>query len=263
MNGSSQIIFEVVSATAKAASATSFLVRSLTAGAISNLDPGTGLTLTATIPGLDNGSAVVVSLSGGADTESDDALRARILNRIRNTPMSGDANDYETWALACPGVTRAWCAANEQGYGTVTVRIMCDQLRATTDPMTTGLPWQSDLDAVQAYIETLRPVTVSEIHVVAPIPQAVNFTVANLSRNTLATQQAIETSVVTMILGRARPAQAINGTLQPAKTITAASISNAIWTAAGVRDFDLIMSDYVPTYNGNIGVLGSITYSTT
>jgi uncharacterized phage protein gp47/JayE len=80
----------------------------------------------------------VVQLTGGTDQETDDELRLRVLTRIRQPPMGGDADDYVAWALAVPGVTRAWCSPLEMGIGTVTVRVMCDDLRATGDPMTNG-----------------------------------------------------------------------------------------------------------------------------
>ena len=82
-------------------------------------------------------------LTGGTDTETDDQLRARILHRIQNPPMGGAQADYVTWALAVPGVTRAW-AAPEQGPGTITVRFLMDDLRADDD----GWPTPADVQAV-------------------------------------------------------------------------------------------------------------------
>ena len=73
----------------------------------------------------------MLEVTGGTDAETDDQLRARILHRIQNPPMGGAQADYVTWALAVPGVTRAW-AASEQGIGTMTVRFLMDDLRAVT-----------------------------------------------------------------------------------------------------------------------------------
>ena len=67
------------------------------------------------------------NLAGGTDAETDEQLRSRILQRIQNVPMGGSAADYVNWALAVPGVTRAW-AAPEQGPGTITVRFLMDDL---------------------------------------------------------------------------------------------------------------------------------------
>ena len=86
----------------------------------------------------------MVELDGGVDTENDDDLRARILFRIHQPPMGGDADDYVAWALSVPGVTRAW-AATEMGIGTVTVRFMMDELRADQD----GFPNGDDIVMVE------------------------------------------------------------------------------------------------------------------
>ena len=92
--------------------------------------------------------ATVIHLTGGTDTETDEQLRARILHRIQNPPMGGAAADYVAWALAVPGVTRAW-AAPEQGVGTITVRFLMDDLRADND----GWPEPDDIQAVADYID--------------------------------------------------------------------------------------------------------------
>ena len=261
-NGSAQSTFQTISATAISGNATSFAIRSLTPGAAANLTPGTGLTLVTTVNGINTGSAVVVQLSGGADIESDDAVRARVLNRLANTPMSGSSNDYEVWALAVPGCTRAWCSPNAVGYGTVTVRVMFDQLRATSDPLTSGLPWAVDLQAVYDAIMLKRPVTVSEVYVEAPLLSVVNVTIANLNRQSTSVQQAIETSLANMIAAKARPAQAINGTIRPAQTIYASMMSQAISQASGVRSFELLTPDYVPANGGCMAVFGKASFPT-
>src|SRR6478736_4591283 len=87
-------------------------------------------------------------MTGGADTETDDQLRARVLFRIQQPPMGGDANDYVAWALAVPGVTRAWCSPLEMGMGTVTVRFMMDELRASNG----GFPLGEDIETVSDYL---------------------------------------------------------------------------------------------------------------
>src|SRR5579885_2190938 len=68
----------------------------LTAGSAGNLDPGTTLRFAAAISSVQP-TATVVSLEGGTDTETDDELRARLLERLANPPMGGDAEDYVAW----------------------------------------------------------------------------------------------------------------------------------------------------------------------
>ena len=254
LSGSTSLTFQTTAPTTIAAVATPVPIRALLAGAASNLEAGSGLSLSVSVSGIDASSALVVSLAGGTDEETDDHLRARILFRIRNPPMGGDADDYTAWALEVAGVTRAWCAPNEMGIGTVTLRVMCDNLRASTG----GLPTAADLAAVSAYVDTVRPVTVKEFFVEAPIFQPINFAVTNLKGDSVALRAAIATSASKMLFQRARPASAVNGILQAATTIPAAWISEAVFSAVAGVFFDLTASDVPPVSNGSLAVLGTI-----
>lgn len=231
-------------------------VTAIDAGAAGNLEPGTKVSLVAGISGVD-GALTVVTLEGGTDAETDDELRIRVLDRIRQPPMGGDANDYAAWALQVPGVTRAWASPLEMGMGTVTVRFMMDDLRAGAG----GFPEPGDVATVQAYLDTKRPVAVKDFFVEAPIAEPVSFTISNLDGDSAATRAAITASVTKMLADRAKPAYALNGVAQNAQTIFAAWVSAAILDADGVISFDLTMADHVMPDKGHIGVLGTITYA--
>ena len=229
-----------------AAPSTSGPIRAIDPGADGNLIQGTPLALNAPPPNVDN-TATVVTLDGGTDTETDDQLRARILKRIRNPPMGGDKNDYEQWALAVPGCTRAWCFPNEMGIGTVTVRVMFDDLRADNG----GFPLQQDLDAVTAYIDKMRPVTTKDRWVLSPIPQRIDVHIGSLNPRDDSTKANIEVSLEQMLFEMA----------EPGTTIYAAWKSYAIMNAPGVISFDLLeYEDDVMPSNGYMAVLGDIYY---
>jgi uncharacterized phage protein gp47/JayE len=100
-------------------------VAALVAAAAGNRTAGQTLTLVSPVAGVQS-SATAGDLVGGADLESDDDLRARLIDRIQQPPQGGDAHDYVTWALEVAGVTRAWCFPLELGEGTVTVRFVRD-----------------------------------------------------------------------------------------------------------------------------------------
>jgi uncharacterized phage protein gp47/JayE len=222
-------------------------VQALDPGAIGNCDPGDFLTLTAP-PSPINSTMVVEAIAGGADEESDDDLRARVLKRIRQPPMGGDKTDYEQWALAVPGVTRAWCSPQEMGIGTVTLRFMMDQLRADNN----GFPLSDDLDTVRSYIDTVRPVTTKDFWVLGPIPQPINVTIGNLNPDTTAARAEIIDSLDAMLLLRSAPGQ----------TIFSAWVSYAIMSAPDVESFDLLdATDYVMPSNGHIAVLGDVYFT--
>jgi uncharacterized phage protein gp47/JayE len=220
-----------------------------TPGSIGNLDPGTALAVLSPLIGSVD-SVTVDTLTGGTDDETDDELRARVLKRIREPPMGGDATDYEQWALAVPGVTRAWCAPMEMGIGTTSVRFMMDDLRASNG----GFPLQQDIDAVSAYLDTVRPVTVKECYVLAPLKQPIDFDIANLNSDTPAVRAAIEQAILDMLFQSATPGQ----------TIFAAWKFAAVMGAAGVVSFDMTtVEDDVMPDNGHMATLGDIYYSTT
>lgn len=231
----------------------------LTPGALGNIQQGTFLSLAAAVQGVDGGSAVAVSITGGADKETDAELRVRVLDRIRKPPMGGDADDYEAWVLTVPGVTRAWCSPLEMGVGTVSLRFMCDDLRATAFANTNGFPLAADIAAVSAALNMLRPVAVRDFFPLAPIPEPINYTV-HLSPDTVSLRAATEISVSAMLHLMAKPAYQVNGVKQPAQTIYSSWVSDAILNTPGVTWVDLTMSDHVMPNNGAMAVIGSATY---
>lgn len=220
-------------------------VQALTAGSIGNLDGGSILALPNPPPGVAN-IATVELLTGGNDTETDDELRARVLARIREPPMGGDQTDYVQWALAVPGVTRAWCYPQEMGIGTCTVRFMMDELRADNG----GFPLPDDVDAVAAYLNGVRPVTVKDLFVESPIPYPINLNIAVLDVDQEATHAAIIESLQNEFFIRSVPGQ----------TWYRAWTDAGIMAAAGVNFYDLVASDVAMPGNGYMPVLGDVTY---
>jgi uncharacterized phage protein gp47/JayE len=235
--------------------ATSVAVRALDAGVVGNLTSGDTLQMTDTISGIDS-TATVVSVTGGIDEEDDVDLRARLLFRIQQPPMGGDASDYVVWATAVPGVTRAWAAPLEMGIGTMTIRFMMDDLRSSNN----GFPLPADITAVQTYIDSQRPVAIKDRWVVAPLPEAIDFIITELSSDTVAVRSAIEVAVRAMLREKAAPAHAINGVMQDAETIYASWVSEAISSVYGVDHFKLTMVDHPMPTNGHIGILGTVVY---
>ena len=223
-------------------------MRALDPGTIGNVADGTRLEVAESVVGVDH-IATVVHIDGGTDEETDEELRARVLRRIRQPPMGGAAYDYEAWALAVPGVTRAW-AASEMGIGTVTVRFMMDNLRADND----GFPTADDIAVVSAYINSKRPVTVKDCFVLSPLRQPIDFDIVNLVPDTPAVRGAIEASIEDMLYFYGAPGQ----------TIFAAWKYAAIMAAAGVISFDMTTTaDDVMPSPGHIGVLGDLYFTTT
>jgi uncharacterized phage protein gp47/JayE len=217
-------------------------------GSAGNTDGGQKLSLLSPIAGVTADAVITaVGLTGGADRERDELYRERIIYRIQEPPRGGSKSDYERWALEVPGVTRAWCYPLETGAGTVGVRFMMD------DTYPDGIPQQADLDAVHAYItdEDRKPVT-AQLAVSAPIPQAVDITISELSPNTPEARAAIESELKYLFYR----------TAYPGSTVYVSQIWEAIAVAGGIGHFKLLsptVDDTMPT--GVIPVLGVITYA--
>lgn len=78
------------------------------AGVDGSLAIGTVLTWQSAPSGLDPTGEVTEVTTSGEDVESDDALRARILARIRQRPGSGNAEDWIDWCESVDGVEEAY-----------------------------------------------------------------------------------------------------------------------------------------------------------
>jgi uncharacterized phage protein gp47/JayE len=225
---------------------TSAPVTSLDPGSATNLSIGAAMSFVTPQPGV-GGTANVIQLYGGADEETDDELRARVLQRIQEPPMGGDQTDYEAWALQVPGVTRAWCDPLEQGIGTVTLRFMMDDLRSDNH----GIPLAEDVAMVEAYLDTKRPVAVKDFFVVAPIPFPVNLYIYSLVTDSNSTRNAIEASMNAMLMDKS----------SPGGTIYASWVEAAIGDSIGVDHFELTFLTLPMPSPGHLGVLGSIIYA--
>lgn len=214
------------------------------AAADSETVSGTTLSLVSPIGGVQ--SAVIVGgggLTGGADAEDVEAWRVRILDRIRQPPAGGNANDYEEWALQVPGVTRAWVFPLELGIGTVTVRFVRDNDVSI-------IPDNGEVAVVQAYIDARRPVT-ADVTVVAPVavPQDFEITVAP---DTTAIRASIEAELADLVAREGVP----DGTLYLSR------IREAISIAAGEFTHTLVApaADVVLAQN-EIGTMGIVTWT--
>ena len=102
-------------------------------GAAANLAANTVLSQVGTaVAGVQWGK--VKALSGGDDAETDDALKARFLDRMRNPGTSGNQSDYRQWAMAIDGVTAAQVLPLWNGPGTVKVVLLgADKQPPTAD----------------------------------------------------------------------------------------------------------------------------------
>lgn len=216
-------------------------VAALVAAAAGNRSTGQTMTLVSPVAGVQS-SATAGDLVGGADLESDDDLRARLIDRIQQPPHGGDAHDYVTWALEVSGVTRAWCFPLELGEGTVTVRFV-------RDDDASPIPDVGEVAAVQAYIDARRPVTAA-VTVVAPVAVSLDFSIA-VAPNTTAVKDAVQAELSDLIAREAKPGG----------TIYLSHIRAAISAATGEDNYTMSApSADVTNTAGNMTTLGTITW---
>lgn len=218
-------------------------IEAVDAGALGNADAGLQLTLVQPVAGVTNAFTVIApGLSGGIERESIESLRARVIRSYRVIPHGGSADDYETWALEFPGVTRAWCRGNYMGPGTVGLFVMRDN-----DPVPVPNPTQ--LQEIKDYIEPLRPVT-AELYVLAPTLKAVLYSIHPVP-DTTAVRAAITASLKDLHEREAGLGD----------TLLISHIREAISGAAGETDHSLtVPAADVPAAANELLTFGGITW---
>lgn len=217
------------------------------AGVAGNADAGAKVNLVSPIAGVQSAAVVAAgALTGGADAETDAALLARLLDRIRQPPHGGASFDYVKWTFAADArITRVWVYPLELGAGTVTIRFMMD------DTYADGIPLAGDVAAVQAYIDAVRPVT-ADVTVVAPTAVAMDPNIGGLSPVSQAVKDAIEAELKDLLSREA----------EPGGTILLSHVREAISIAAGEHDHALVSpAADVEHETGEIAVLGTVTWS--
>lgn len=218
------------------------------AGTAANVGAGATLSFESPVAGVDADATVGVDgITGGNDEEGTEGTRDRLILRLQEPPMGGADQDYEAWALAVAGVTRAWVYPVENGLGTVVVRFVMDDRPDI-------FPLAGDVTAVQEKLDAERPIT-AEVTAEAPTPLEVDFEIA-VTPNTVAVQDAVEAELVDLLRREAEPGDGLGrGTIKLSKILT------AIGVAEGIEDFVLTdpAADVVPGV-GELPVMGTITW---
>ncbi|PNV99014.1 baseplate J/gp47 family protein [Pseudomonas protegens] len=214
--------YTVTAARTTSAGLNSTTIQAVDGGTLGNADAGLELTAVQPVQGISNSFTVLApGLSGGVARESLESLRSRVIRSYRIIPHGGSADDYETWAMECPGITRAWTRRLYLGPGTVAVFVMRDD---DIDPV----PTAEQLAEVKQYIEPRRPVT-AEVYVLAPTRKSVVYSI-RLNPDTSAVRAAVEAQL--------RDLHAREAALGEPLLLT--HIAEAISGAAGEWDHQLV-----------------------
>jgi uncharacterized phage protein gp47/JayE len=234
-------------------------------GAFGNAAANTVMILAQAIAGIQSSGKVATGLTGGADLETDDSLRSRMLEAYQNPPQGGSKPDYVLWAKQVPGVTRAWCKPNGFGAGTVVVYTMLDISQAAfngfpqgtngvsqNDEGPDGLPRGTvaagDQLAVADHLIELQPVT-ALVYAVAPTASAVAFTI-----------KGIPAGLQSLIPGAIAGVFLRDG--EPGGEIALANLWSAISSVSGLNNFVIVSpSDDITVAAGALPTVGAITHT--
>jgi uncharacterized phage protein gp47/JayE len=228
----------------------------LTLGSAGTCDPNTALTITTPITNVSSAAISQIGWAAGVDQELDPALRTRMLQIYAAPPQGGAISDYNSWAQAVSGVTRAW--ATSTGSGIVTVFVMFDDSESAHGGFPQGTNGVAvsetrfgfnqatgDQLRVANYIDLLRPVT-ALVYVSGPTPQPINFTIGNLSNSNTTDKLTIAAAFADLFLNIGT---AVGGTIFPGQLGAAllnAPVSNQYYIVSPTTPV-ITPSGYLPT----------------
>lgn len=236
-------------------------------GAFGNCSIGTTFTLGISISGIQSDGTAATAFTGGADIESEDSVMTRMLQAYQNVPQGGAAQDYVTWALAVPGVTRAWCNGNGFGAGTVVVYTMFDSAEGShggfpqgTNGVATGetrspTTATGDQLAVANAIFPKQPVT-ALVYSYAPVANPINFAFTGTSGWSAATKTAVQNAINSVFLQYGAPVTTV------IPNIDISLIESEIAAISGTAGFVMTSpAANIPNVIGQMPTIGTTSYS--
>ncbi len=200
LRSETRVLYQTVAAVALDASTVQLRIKAIGdesggdgSGALGNLSNGDELTFANQPPNIGRVATVVSSVTTGADAETTDAYRARIVRRVQRRPQGGAYADYQAWGEEVEGIVHVYPYAGDPGE----VDIYVEATEASSGSPD-GIPTAPQLAAVLESIElneaglaTRRPVNAAPN--VLPISRtAFAVTVSGLDPDTLENEQAIE-----------------------------------------------------------------------
>lgn len=222
-------------------------------GSAINLAAGTELKLQSPIIGVDDVLAVDFgAVGGGTDQETEEELRARLLDRIQNPVAQFNEAAIIEVAKGVAGVTRVFVQEITPAVGQVTVYFMRDN---DPDPIPAG----SEVALVEAAILTIKPASTADfdVFVSAPTGVPVDFTFSSLTPDTPTMRTAIEANLRQFFDERTEVGVNID------QDAYRAAIFNTVDTATGdtVLTFTLsVPAGDVTVAAGEIGTLNTVVF---
>ncbi len=213
LRAETQVIYQVVADTALDAATIDVTVKAVSgpldsggAGSIGNLEDGDTIDFANPLPNVATTTTIQSTTTAGADAETEEAYRARVLEHEQARPQGGAYADYRRWAQQAAEVNRAYPYTSDSP-GEVDVFIEAPITEANPD----GLPDGDDLAAALAAINldvdglaTQRSAN-SQVNTIAITRTGFTVEVAGLISPNLATTQAAITEGVDEYLRSREP----------------------------------------------------------
>lgn len=209
-------------------------------GAVGNVASGTIVTMAVAPAGIE-ACINPEAFTGGADNESDESLRTRVLETYRRLANGANAAFYQQQAMSFDGVVAASVNPRARGIGTVDVTIATKK----------GVPEQDLLNEVQRYFEQIREIAV-DVKVLSPKKKAVTVAVSikmaeNCDKETV--RQEVESVVASYFNGE-----------RLGKSVLLAELGAAVFSVDGVENYTFSLpSQDVEIQNDTLAVLDSLT----
>lgn len=168
-------------------------------------------------------------ITAGIDKEENEPLRSRFYIRVRRPATSGNAYQYQQWALEVPGVGAAKVFPLDNGPGTVGVMVADSDMQISP-----GLP-----EKVAEYIETVRPVGAT-VSVYSPAALSIDVSANVLldgSKSLQEVKEAYESAL----------REYLDGLVFTAYRASYAKLGSLLLDIPGIEDFDTFL------LNGNTG----------
>jgi uncharacterized phage protein gp47/JayE len=144
-------------------------VEALSTGSATRLSKDEHLTVQNTPTGLAEDAVLVLDLDeGGEDQEDNGSYQGRILDSFQHPALGGASGDYATWAKQVTDVAQAYEYPRRAGVGTVDLAFLHAGRGGDR------IPTAPEVAAVQAYVDTKRPVSVLDFRVLQVTEHVVN-----------------------------------------------------------------------------------------
>lgn len=235
LRSQTRVLYQTVAAVALNASTVQLRVKAIGdesggdgSGDIGNLTNGDELTFANQPPNVGTIATVISQAVTGADAETIDAYRARIVRRVQRRPQGGAYADYQAWAEEVEGIVAVYPYAGQPGE----IDIYVEATEASSGSPD-GIPTGPQLAEVFASIDlneagkaTRRPVNAA-VNVFPIYRAAFDVTVSGLDPFTLENQQAINEGVDEYLRSR-QPYIVGLSSLPREDRITAAAISGIV-----------------------------------